>query len=479
MMKRVFLPLACLLVPAVLAAQPPPLVATSLKTTDATATSVCVGCPIGSTTPAANGGVTTATIVLKDATPSVTTDKIYNVGGALYFNGLSLATGSSVSGTTGTVPKFTGATALGDSNATISGTAWTIAGTLAATSFTGTVATSNLSGNYVATVASGTGITSSVTTGTGAATAISLNNTAVTPSSYGSATAIPTFTVDQQGRLTAAGTATPQLTLTSTYFSSLSGTNLTNVGILNAANTFTANNQILTVGSAVASVAGRPLALVGRDGATSAIGLLVTSNTSGSETAIHLSDSFTYNLAIGTDTNGAFTIWSGRSPGVAGTSRLSLSQAGVMMMPGRYNSATLQPGFLAYNSATDATQSSGATLDFDTEVYDRASNFAANTFTAPVTGDYLFTACGELTTGSATQIRGIFLETAGSGTRQYLFNELGAIATGTESALCGSAIVPMVAADTAIIKLTLSTGTVTVVGTVTNPATYFSGRLMP
>ena len=52
--------------------------------------------------------------------------------------------------------------------------------------------------------AGGTGLTSVVSSNT---VTMNLDNTAVTPGSYGNATSISTFTVDQQGRLTAAGTA--------------------------------------------------------------------------------------------------------------------------------------------------------------------------------------------------------------------------------------------------------------------------------
>lgn len=54
-----------------------------------------------------------------------------------------------------------------------------------------------------------------------------LADTAVTPGSYGSTTAIPTFTVDQQGRLTAAGTVTPANNIINATVSATSNTTTT------------------------------------------------------------------------------------------------------------------------------------------------------------------------------------------------------------------------------------------------------------
>lgn len=100
----------------------------------------------------------------------------------------------------------------------------TIGGTLGVT---GTTTLQNLTVSGTLTVSGGN--TATALSCTGCVTPTELAATAVAAASYGSATAIATFTVDADGRLTAAGTATPQLTFSSTYFSSLSLANGTSI----------------------------------------------------------------------------------------------------------------------------------------------------------------------------------------------------------------------------------------------------------
>lgn len=84
----------------------------------------------------------------------------------------------------------------------------------------------DLSASRTLNVGAGTGITV-------AADAVNLANTTVTPGSYGSATSVPSFTVDAQGRLTAAsGNAIPVLA---------SGTWTPTLAILNNATATTAH----------------------------------------------------------------------------------------------------------------------------------------------------------------------------------------------------------------------------------------------
>jgi hypothetical protein len=118
--------------------------------------------------------------------------------------------------------------------------------------------TQTVNGGDTMTVTGGTGITSAV-----AATdtvTLTLDDTAVTAASYGSATAIPTFTVDAQGRLTAAGEASISSDLTVGADSGTDdvvrvGTDTLNFAGTSNETTTTVSNNTITVGLA-SSVSG-------------------------------------------------------------------------------------------------------------------------------------------------------------------------------------------------------------------------------
>lgn len=135
-------------------AQTAPLVGTTVRTTSTATNSVRVGCTQAG---ACTGGVVAGPVDVASVTsagfigiannvPGVTTMRLYNNAGTLTWNGVALATGSSLSGTLNTIPVFTGASSVGNSIITQNAGATLITVTGAFTStgaITGTLATAS------------------------------------------------------------------------------------------------------------------------------------------------------------------------------------------------------------------------------------------------------------------------------------------------------------------------------------------------
>jgi hypothetical protein len=162
-----------------------PRVVSTLISSDTSAASIIAGGTVGSTT--GTGGLTagvidTGPVTINSTVPGVTTFKLYNNAGSLFWNGAALAAGSSVSGTTGQISKFTSSSSLGNSimaesagviavagSATVSGTLGvTGTSTVGAVNASGAVGlTAGLNAVYGATV-------TNTTNGTSAAAALTL-----------------------------------------------------------------------------------------------------------------------------------------------------------------------------------------------------------------------------------------------------------------------------------------------------------------
>lgn len=134
----------------------------------------------------------------------------------------TLSTNQTITGNktfSGTVALGSSATATtqsaGDNSTKVATTAY-VDGAISSSTYTFNLAADSgstlvVDDNETVTISGGTALSSVVSTGNNLT--INLDNTAVTAGSYGSATEIPTFTVDAQGRLTAASTASISTTL--------------------------------------------------------------------------------------------------------------------------------------------------------------------------------------------------------------------------------------------------------------------------
>ncbi|HXI15690.1 MAG TPA: hypothetical protein VNM48_04905 [Chloroflexota bacterium] len=141
-----------------------------------------------------------------------------------------------------------------------------------------------------------------------------------------------------------------------------------------------------------------------------------------------------------------------------------------------------QPAFLAFNSVSDANQTGAgatATLDFDTEVYDQAANFAVDTFTAPVTGRYHLDSSSRVFSIPAGATSFDFKLVTSNRT----YRKVWVMVAGTFSQYTFDITVDadMDAGDTATVQLIISGGagnTASISGDAASIESYFAGHLV-
>ncbi len=176
------------------------------------------------------------------------------------------------------------------------------------------------------------------------------------------------------------------------------------------------------------------------------------------------------------DSSDSLTIGLGSTLGT--TSHIVIDATGAITKP-------LQPAFLCYNSAVDATATgdgTAVTIDYDTEVFDQNGDFASDTFTAPVTGKYfLQVQVGLQDTEDATNTRYRMILVTSN--RTCVFHEQRVMRQddgGQDIVLLnGSIVADLDASDTAYVQAAVYGGTKVVdIWGNSQPETFFSGCLL-
>ena len=138
----------------------------------------------------------------------------------------------------------------------------------------------------------------------------------------------------------------------------------------------------------------------------------------------------------------------------------------------------LQPAFLVTKSGAQSNVTNNTTITWDSEIYDQNADFASNTFTAPVTGRYLFSYQIRIYALASNMTYALFNTQTANRTYQNIYNtQTGADVSTIFRNFTGSIVADMDANDTAIISYGESGGSV---GTadVDGSFSYWSGTLL-
>ena len=162
------------------------------------------------------------------------------------------------------------------------------------------------------------------------------------------------------------------------------------------------------------------------------------------------------NWAEGIDNSASDSFKISASNALGTTDTLVITTTGVMTRP-------LQPCFLAYPSTTITDVTGDGTtysIVYNSEVFDQGSNFASNTFTAPVTGKYYLNVSVLFAGLGAGNTSGVISLITSARTYSFGYINYGTMRdNGNFGNQAASFVCDMTAADTATVSVAINGGT--------------------